>query len=89
MLFLSPRNSDLAQSSVIEQATCKKFLSSSSMESRISKLLQARRELSSLAHFIVPEQAELLKDEPVSDFPYERTVAEARHEPLVTLHTSR
>lgn len=42
-----------------------------------------------MAHFVVPEQEELLKDDFVPDFPYERTVEEARLEPLVVLHTSR
>lgn len=89
MLFLSPRNSDKAQSSVVEQANCQKFLSSSSMEPRIRKLLQDRSELSYMTYYVVPEQNELLKDDYVPEFSYKRTVAQARSEPLVTLHTSR
>jgi hypothetical protein len=89
MLFLSPRNSDEAQRTVIEQAECNIFLSSHSMNARIKKLLQSHPRLSGMAYFVVPEQDELLKDEFVPDFAYDRTVEEARLEPLVVLHTSR
>jgi hypothetical protein len=89
MLFLSPRNSDEAQHSVIEQACCNIFLCSKSMDARVRKLLQSHPKLSEMAHFVVPEQEELLKDDFVPDFPYERKVEEARLEPLVVLHTSR
>jgi hypothetical protein len=59
------------------------------MDARVQKLLQSHPRLSEMAHFVVPEQEELLKDDFVPDFPYERTVEEARLEPLVVLHTSR
>ena len=89
MLFLSPRNSDEAQESVIREANCQKFLCSSSTESRIRRLLQTRTNLAEVDLFVVPEQHDLLKDEFVPEYPYERTVEEARLEPLVVLHTSR
>ena len=88
MLFLSPRNSDEAQRSVIEQADCNIFLCSESWNFRVQKLLQGHTRLSEIAHYVVPEQEELLKDDFVPDFPYDRTVQEARSEPLVVLHTS-
>ena len=59
------------------------------MEARVKKLLQSRAGLSKMNIFVVPEQEELLKDDFVPDFPYERTIEEARYEPLVVLHTSR
>lgn len=89
MLLLSPRNSDEAQRSVIEQADCNIFLYSKSMNARVQKLLQSHPRLAEMVHFVVPEQEELLQDDFVPDFPYERTVEEARVEPLVVLHTSR
>ena len=89
MLFLSPRNSDEAQQSVIKQADCNIFLCSQSMDTRVRKLLQTDPQLSKMAHFVVPEQEELLNDDFVPNFPYERTIEDARSEPLVVLHTSR
>jgi hypothetical protein len=89
MLFLSPRNSDEAQRCVIEEADCKIFLSSQSMDARIQKLLQSHPRLARMTRFVVPEQEELLEDVFVAEFLYERTVDEARSEPLVVLHTSR
>lgn len=89
MLFLSPRNSEEAQEAVIEQADCKKFLFASSMQSRIEKLIKSRSKLSAMACYVVPEQNDLLKDEFVRNFPYRRTLEQARSEPLVIIHTSR
>ena len=59
------------------------------MNARVRKLLQSHPRLSVMAHFVVPEQEELLKDTFVPDVAYGRTVEEARAEPLVVLHTSR
>ena len=88
MLFLSPRNSDEAQRSVIEQADCEIFLCCQSWNLRVQKLLHGHARLLGMAHYVVPDQEELLKDDFVPDFPYERTIQEARSEPLVVLHTS-
>lgn len=89
MLFLSTRNSDEAQESVITQASCDIFLSSQSMEEKVRKLLKSRPSLSKIAHYVVPEQNDLLKNEFIPEFSYNRTVEEARYDPLVILHTSR
>lgn len=89
MLFLSPRNSDEAQESVIQQAGCVKFLTSMSMYQRVKKTIQARPGLSGMSIHTVPEQDDLIQDELAPDIPYDRTVDEARSEPLVMLHTSR
>lgn len=89
MLFLSPRNSDEAQRSVIEQADCYVFLCSQSMETRVQKLLASHSRLSQMVQYTVPEEQQLLEDHFEDDFPYERTVEQARKEPLVVLHTSR
>ena len=59
------------------------------MEARVRSLAQSRPELSNMALFVVPEQNDLLKDEAVPEFPYDRTLEEARSEPLVIIHTSR
>ena len=59
------------------------------MDTRVRKLLKSHPRLSEMALFFVPEQKELFKDDFVPDFPYERTIDEARVEPLVVLHTSR
>lgn len=42
-----------------------------------------------MASYVVPEQHDLLRDEFVPDYPYEKTLEQARYEPLVVLHTSR
>ena len=89
MLFLSPRNSDEAQQSIISEASCHKFLCSASMENRVKKLIQSRSKLSDISSYAVPEQRDLLRDEYVADYPYDRTLEQARYEPLVILHTSR
>ena len=89
MLFLSPRNSDDAQYSVMEQAESHKFLCSASFNDRVKKLIRRRPKSSKTLQYVVPEQKELLKDESVANFPYERILEEARSEPLVCLHTSR
>lgn len=89
MLFLSPRNSDEAQQSVICEASCQKFLCSASMEARVEKLIQGRSNLSNMSCYVVPEQRDLLRDEFVPDYPYDKTIEQARYEPLVILHTSR
>jgi hypothetical protein len=89
MLYLSPRNSDEAQLAVVEQAACKIFMYSQTMELRVRRLLQSHPRLSKMSHYVVPEQETLLRDEFVPDFPYEKTVEEARSEPLLILHTSR
>lgn len=52
-------------------------------------LLESHPSLSRMTLYIVPEQQDLLKDNFEPDIPYKRTVEEARHEPLVVLHTSR
>lgn len=59
------------------------------MEQRVQKLLKSRSSLSGMMHYVVPEQNDLLKDEFIPEFPYNRTVEEARRDPLVVLHTSR
>lgn len=89
MLYLSPRNSDEAQLSVIEQASCETFLYAQSMDGMVQKLRQSHPRLSGMVYFVVPEQEELLKDDFIPDFPYEREIHEAREDPLVILHTSR
>ncbi|EME39170.1 hypothetical protein DOTSEDRAFT_75048, partial [Dothistroma septosporum NZE10] len=88
MLYLSPRNSDEAQRAVIEEADCKLFLYTTSMKTRMDKLFASHQRLLDMTHIIVPEQEDLLEDKAVPDFPYERTVEQARREPLVILHTS-
>ncbi len=89
MLFLSPRNSDEAQRSVLEQADCHTFLCSQSAKAAVENLLQSQASLSKMTYHVAPSQEELLKDDFVPDVPYEKTVEEARFEPLVVLHTSR
>ena len=56
---------------------------------KVTKLVQGRPESSKMLQYVVPEETELLKAEFVPDIPYERTIEQARREPLVILHTSR
>lgn len=59
------------------------------MNAKVQKFLQSSRVLRRMTCFIVPEQGHVLTNDYVPDFPYQRTVEEARSEPLVVLHTSR
>lgn len=93
MLFLSPRNTDVAQYGLADQAHCYKWLCSTEFKDRVQALIASRPKTGTGANtdifMTVPEQQELLKDDPVPEFPYDKTVDEARSEPFVTLHTSR
>ena len=59
------------------------------MENRVKKLIQGRPKLSGMSSYVVPKQRDLLRDEFVLDYPYDKTLEQARYEPLVILHTSR
>ena len=59
------------------------------METRVQKLIQGRPGGLKMAYYVVPEQERLLENDFVPEFPYDRTLEQARSEPLVILHTSR
>ncbi len=100
MLFLSPRNSPEAQYAVVDEAKCHIWLCSVEMKDRLKVLVDQRPKAQSDPNLVngaaavdllmvVPDQDELLKDEHVPEFPWEKTVEEARSETFVLLHTSR
>jgi hypothetical protein len=100
MLYLSPRNSDEAQYAVMKEADCHKWLCATEMKPKVEALVANRppkaldtnssqTECWNDTLNTVPGQPELLIDEPTHAFGYNRTLEEARWEPLVMLHTSR
>lgn len=100
MLYLSPRNSDEAQWSVIREAKCTKFLCAKTMQSKVEQLINNPYQgvvdqnaipstYSRILSILAPEEAEILDKSLVPDYPYEKTAKEARRDPLVVLHTSR
>ena len=100
MLYLSPRNSDEAQYAVMNEAQCHKWLCAKEMRVRVEGLMQGRPKPNGNADaerkgveedlvIDVPDQGELLKDEPTPVLRYEKKLEEARWDPLVMLHTSR
>ncbi|KAK5449789.1 hypothetical protein LTS15_008361 [Exophiala xenobiotica] len=99
MLYLSPRNSDEAQYAVMKEADCHKWLCATEMKPKVEALVANRppkaldtnssqTESWNDTLNTVPGQPELLRDEPTHAFGYNRTLEEARWEPLVMLHTS-
>ncbi|KAF9890498.1 hypothetical protein FE257_005903 [Aspergillus nanangensis] len=95
LLFLSPRNSDEAQYHIMAEAECTVFLCAEQFKERVTSLFSRRPQPATDASpnkaesiFVVPEERELLNEEPRIPFPYEKTVEDARFEPLVSIHTS-
>ncbi|KAI9833793.1 MAG: hypothetical protein M1819_003527 [Sarea resinae] len=89
MLFVSLRNSDSAQYAVMKASHCGKFLCSSSLEQRVAKLMEHYDyENAERRAIVVPDLKDFIDDTPVPHYPYEKTFAEARREPLLRLHTS-
>ena len=84
LLFTSPRNSISGHLNLFDKTDCSTLLFSSSYKRIAESLLNAR----SLNSTQVPELDELLNEEPVPAYPYNKTFEEARQEPLVVLHTS-
>ena len=98
MLFLSPRNSDEAQWSVLQQAACSNILHDAQLSDKIHSFMgrrqasdrrEERLEDLKVQAVLVPEEEVLLCDDAVPEFPYGKTPEVARLDPLVTLHTSR
>ncbi|KIW87610.1 uncharacterized protein Z519_11935 [Cladophialophora bantiana CBS 173.52] len=99
MLYLSPRNSDEAQYAVMKEADCHKWLCATEIKTKVEALVENRPPKTLNANSgqteswndtltVVPGQTGLLKDEPTPSFSYNKTIEEARGEPLVMLHTS-
>lgn len=100
MLFLSPRNSDEGQYAVVDEANCHKWLCSEEMKDRVQGIVSRRpkTQLNSNINghvaeddflMVIPDLFEWLKDEPVPEFLWEKTVEDVRYETFVVLHTSR
>ena len=84
LLLTSPRNSISAHLNLFDKTECSTLLFSSSYKRTSEGLLNAR----SFNSIQVSELDDLLNEEPVPAYPYNKTFEEARQEPLVVLHTS-
>lgn len=83
-LLISPRNSLEGDLNVIDKSDCHIWLLPSQGLGNIEKILKVRQ----MKRVDVPELTYFLDESPVSHYPYERTFAEARHDPFAILHTS-
>ncbi|KAF2091877.1 acetyl-CoA synthetase-like protein [Saccharata proteae CBS 121410] len=83
-LFLSLRNSDEGQISLIQRTNCTAFLHSESMESHVKV---AQKASASLKTFQIPSMEELLSD-PAGTQTFQSHGNEGLHEEVLVLHTS-
>lgn len=83
MLFTSPRYSTLAQVNLINAVSCRTLLVPEAMPPAADLILEAAR----LRVFHIPSIEELF-DRKYPYYRFERSFEQARHEPLVALHTS-
>ncbi|KAK6592156.1 thioester reductase domain-containing protein [Botrytis cinerea] len=82
MLYLSPRNSVAGSLNVLEKSDCHIFLTA--RNTHVENILSQRN----MRTATVPELEELLEDEEVRAYPYNKSFAEARTDPCLVLHTT-
>ena len=85
MIFTSPRYSALAQAKLLQATRCSKMLVPSM--GGLPIVNDIAHEHGSLRIIKIPSVWKLI-DTPSRSFPYKKTFAEARTEPLMVLHTS-
>ncbi|KAK1971952.1 thioester reductase domain-containing protein [Colletotrichum sublineola] len=83
-LLISPRNSFEGQINLFEKTDCHMICFDSSFKDVVQPLLEERQ----MDAIMVTSQDAWLSDEEVPHFPYEKTFDEAKHDPVVVLHTS-
>ncbi|TVY44182.1 Non-canonical non-ribosomal peptide synthetase [Lachnellula subtilissima] len=84
MMLLSPRNSVDGHLAVAEKCGCNLWVLPTQRIGHVDQVLEKR----SMIVYPLPELLDLLKDEAVSTYPYNKSFAEARQDPFVVLHTS-
>jgi acyl-CoA synthetase (AMP-forming)/AMP-acid ligase II len=84
MMFLSPRNSIDGHLAVIDRSDCHLWVLPAQRLGHVDLVIEKRS--MQVAHF--PEQLDLLNEELVPEYLYQKTFAEARQDPFVVLHTS-
>ena len=83
MLFTSPRYSTVAQTNLIQSVACKTLLAPELRPPVTNAILEACE----LQVLKVPTIEDLFERD-FAHYPYEKSFENARHEPLVVLHTS-
>ncbi|MCJ1395383.1 hypothetical protein MMC18_008267 [Xylographa bjoerkii] len=84
LLLLSPRNTATTNLSLLEQTKCTKLLFASELKPLALQLEQQKPHLKALA---VPPLNDLLLA-PAEHVPFEKTIEEVRHNPVLILHSS-
>lgn len=83
-MYLSPRNSVDGHLAVIDRCGCDLWLLPTQRLGHVEQVLKKRP----MKVVALPEQLELLDEEPVDEYRYSKSFAEARQDPFVVLHTS-
>jgi acyl-coenzyme A synthetase/AMP-(fatty) acid ligase len=81
ILLSSPRNNEGAHQALFQQTQCRTLAGPASF-------CESLRDAFDMEHIDIPELAELLDEEAVDPYPWNRTLADVAHEPFVILHTS-
>ena len=83
-MLLSPRNSVDGHLAVTDKCGCDLWILPTQKIGHVDQVLKRRP----MTVFLLPELLELLEEEAVPSYPYNKTFAEARQNPFVVLHTS-
>lgn len=81
VLLSSPRNNQEAHEALFQQTQCRILVGPLSF-------CKSLRDACSMEHVEVPELEDLLNEDAVEKYPWNRSLAEVAHEPFVVLHTS-
>ncbi|KAK3196259.1 putative NRPS-like protein biosynthetic cluster [Lecanicillium sp. MT-2017a] len=85
MFFPSPRNAPDALSTLLQEASCTKIVTSATPPRPLQTVLDRSADFH---HVVVPELSFFLDETPVPEWPLEATFQELRYEPWVIIHTS-
>ncbi|KAI1613500.1 hypothetical protein EDD36DRAFT_488589 [Exophiala viscosa] len=83
-MFISPRNSLAGHLSLLDAGNCKSLLVSNGAPRFVDEILGQRH----MNKVLVPDLDYFLQGPKAELYPYDKSFAEARYEPLVALHTS-
>ncbi|OBR08840.1 Thioester reductase domain-containing protein [Colletotrichum higginsianum IMI 349063] len=83
-LLISPRNSFEGQMNLFEQTDCNIICFDAAFKDVVQPLLEERQ----MDAIMVSSADAWLADDEVPHFPYDKTFDEAKHDPVVVLHTS-
>ncbi|GAM37529.1 hypothetical protein TCE0_024f07522 [Talaromyces pinophilus] len=82
--FPSPRNSKVAQIDLLSKLECKVIMTTNPEPPFVSMILQDYE----ITKLVIPTLEELLQEEDVPPYPYEKSYEEAKNDPIFVLHTS-